>query len=292
MLNSSFFWQYQIHRNEYQCERIVYPRQRSPMNGINFADKLEELRSRVDDLQQRLADNTKSNQIEPILNGLKDCLADLQNEEQKQRNFAENAPFGIALIDKDGTFSYINPKFKDMFGYDLSDIPCGREWFRKTYPDPIYRHEVISAWIKDLKGSKPGEKRPRIFTVTCKGDNKKIIRFVAVQQQDGGDLISCEDVTESRQAEEALRKSEQEKAAVLNGLKNVAVQYLDPQMRIIWLNTAVQKFLGLSEDELRGRHCYELIQGLEEPCPCCTVVKALQISQSQEGELVTPDGKT
>ena len=262
------------------------------MNGINLADRLEELRSRVDDLQQRLADNTKSNQIDPILKGLKNCLDDLQNEEQKGRNFVENAPLGIALIDKDGTFSYINPKFKDMFGYDLSDIPCGRDWFRKAYPDSVYRHEVISAWIKDLKGSKPGEKRPRIFTVTCKSDNKKIIRFVAVQQQDGGDLISCEDVTESMQAEEALRKSEQEKAAVLSGLKNVAVQYLDPQMHIIWLNTAVQEFLDLSEDEFRGKHCYELIQGLEEPCPCCTVVKALQTGQSQEGELVTPDGKT
>ena len=148
------------------------------MNGIDFADKLEELRSRIDALQQRLADDPKSNQIEPILNGLRDCLGDLQNEEQKQWTLAENAPFGIALIDKDGTFRYINPKFKDMFGYGSSDIPCGREWFRKAYPDPVYRHEAISAWIKDLKGSKPGEKRPRIFTVSCKDGTKKIIRFV------------------------------------------------------------------------------------------------------------------
>ena len=509
-------------------------------------DKLEELWSRIDELQQRLTNNPLKDQIEPITEDLRDCLEDLLNEGQKQWTIAENAPLGIALIDKDGTFSYINPKFKDMFGYDLSDIPCGRKWFRKVYPDKVYRHEAISAWIKDLKGSKPGEKRPRIFTVTCKDGTKKIIRFVAVQQQNGGDLISCEDMTESKlaeealhanlrlldtiidtipspvfykdkegiyrgcnkvfaeqilgmpkeeivgrtlydlegaipsdladiyynedrklieeggvqmyesqvhcadgtrrefcfnkaaltdassdvtgivgvmsdvtdhrlkedmlrlseekyrdlveniseiiysldekgvftyvspavehlggydpseiigkkfsefifeedlplvferirkllggnseslefrtytksgevrwlqgssrpifkngnvvalqgvltdinkrkQTEEALRRSEQEKAAVLSGLKHVAVQYLDPQMRIIWLNSAVQKFLGLSEDELRGRHCYELIQGLEDPCPCCTVVKALQTSQSQEGELVTPDGKT
>lgn len=516
------------------------------MNGSDFADKLEELRSRIDKLQQRLADNPLEDQLEPIKEDLGDCLEDLLKEGQKQWTIAENAPFGIALVDKDGTFSYINPKFKDMFGYDLSDIPCGRKWFRKVYPDKVYRHEAISAWIKDLKGSKPGEKRPRIFTVTCKDGTKKIIRFVAVQQQNGGDLISCEDMTESKlaeealhanlrlldtiidtipspvfykdkegiyrgcnrvfaeqilgmpkgeivgrtlydlegaipsdladiyynedrkliedggvqtyesqvhcangtrrefcfnkaaltdaandvtgivgvmsdvtdhrlkedmlrlseekyrdlveniseiiysldekgvftyvspavehlggydpseiigkkfsefifeedlpavferirsllggnseslefrtytksgevrwlqgssrpickdgnvvalqgvltdinkrkQTEEALRRSEQEKAAVLGGLKHVAVQYLDPQMRIIWLNSAVQKFLGLSEDELRGRHCYELIQGLEDPCPCCTVVKALQTSQSQEGEIVTPDGKT
>ena len=262
------------------------------MNSSNFADRLEDLRMRIDDLQQRLADNPKSNQIEPILNDLKDCLMDLHNGEHKQRTLAENAPFGIALIDKDGTFSYINPKFIDMFGYSSSDIPCGRDWFRKAYPDPVYRHETISAWIKDLKGSNPGEKRPRILTVNCKDGTEKIIRFIAVQQQDGGDLLSCEDMTDSMRALEALTKSEQEKAAVLSGLKNVAVQYVDPQMRIVWLNTAVQKFLGLSEDEFKGRHCYEIIQGLEEPCPCCTVVKALQTGKSQEGEFVTPDGKT
>ena len=174
------------------------------MNGSDFADKLEELRSRIDDLQQRLADNPKSNQIELILNDLRNCLEDLHNEEQNQWTFAENAPFGIALIDKDGTFWYINPKFKDIFGYDLLDIPCGRDWFRKAYPDPVYRHETISAWINDLKGSKPGEKRPRTFTVTCKDDTKKTIKFVAVQQQDGGNLISCEDITDSKRADEAL----------------------------------------------------------------------------------------
>jgi FixJ family two-component response regulator len=52
------------------------------MNCIDFADKPEELRSRIDDLQQRLAHNPKSNQIEPIQNDLKNCLKDLHDEEQ------------------------------------------------------------------------------------------------------------------------------------------------------------------------------------------------------------------
>ena len=92
------------------------------MNCIDFADKPEELRSRIDDLQQRLAHNPKSNQIEPIQNDLKNCLKDLHDEEQK-RDLAENAPFGIALIDKDGTFHYINHKSKTcsatFVGYSL-----------------------------------------------------------------------------------------------------------------------------------------------------------------------------
>jgi len=107
-----------------------------------------------------------------------------------------------------------------------------------------------------------------------------------------GRRISNRDITERKQAEEALLRSEQEKSAILNGLKNVSVEYLDPQMHIVWLNNAVQKHLGLSEDELKGTRCFKVIQGLESPCPGCTALKALQTAQPQEGELITPDGKT
>jgi PAS domain S-box-containing protein len=99
------------------------------------------------------------------------------------------------------------------------------------------------------------------------------------------------DITERKIAEKALRKSEQEKAAILSGLKRVAVQYLDPEMRIIWVNNAVQKFTSLSEEEVRGRYCFELLHGVDEPCQGCTAFIALKTGQSQEGELTTPDGK-
>ncbi len=100
------------------------------------------------------------------------------------------------------------------------------------------------------------------------------------------------DITERKQAEEELRESEQEKAAILGGLRHVAVEYLDPSLRIIWVNEAVQKSLGLSMNELRGKYCFEILQGLKKPCPGCTALKASETGHSQEGELVTPDGKT
>ncbi len=102
------------------------------------------------------------------------------------------------------------------------------------------------------------------------------------------------EIEERKLAEESLRNSEQEKAAILGGLKGVTVAYLDPQMRVIWINTLKPEASGpgLSNDEIMEGHCFKSFYGLNEPCSGCTAVKALQMGQCQEGELVTPDGKT
>ena len=128
------------------------------------------------------------------------------------QTLSESAPFGMVIIDKDGTFEYINPKFRDLFGFDLNDIPNGKTWFRKAYPDPTYRHHVVSAWTDDLTGFKSGEKRPRTFTVTCKDRTEKIINFILVRLESGENLVACEDITD-------LKRSEEEKAVLQEQLR-------------------------------------------------------------------------
>jgi PAS domain S-box-containing protein len=108
----------------------------------------------------------------------------------------------MVMVDKDGIFEYINPRFRELFGYDLDDIPNGKTWFRKAYPDPIYRHHVISTWTDDLAAFKSGDKSPRTFRVTCKDGTEKIINFMPVQLETGENLVACEDITELKRAEE------------------------------------------------------------------------------------------
>jgi len=136
----------------------------------------------------------------------------LHREKEKFRVLVEESPLGVSLIEKDGRYKYINPKFVEMFGYTLEDIPTGRKWFKKAYPDKEYRDQVISTWITDLKKFKHGESRPRPFTVTCKDGSKKVINFRPVTMETGEQFIICEDITERKQLEAQLQQAQKMEA--------------------------------------------------------------------------------
>lgn len=119
----------------------------------------------------------------------------LQSEKEKFRILIEESPLGVSLIGPNGQYKYINPKFVEMFGYHIEDIPTGREWFKKAYPDKEYREKVISGWIKDQKEFKRGEARPRTFEVRCKDGSEKVAHFRPVTMATGNQFVICEDIT-------------------------------------------------------------------------------------------------
>lgn len=139
-------------------------------------------------------------------------------EEERQRFFllAENAPFGLALIESNGRFTYINTKFKEMFGYDMNDTPDGRTWCRKVYPDPDYRRRVIATWFNDVEKFKQNpsmkEGRQWTFTVTCKDNTQKFINFILVLLPTGSYLMTYEDITELKQLQSQLLHSQKMEA--------------------------------------------------------------------------------
>jgi PAS domain S-box-containing protein len=178
-------------------------------------------------------------------------LNELHIEKQRLQTLSENAPFGMVMIDHDGTFRYINPKFKELFGYDLSDVPDGKTWFRKAYPDSLYRHDVVSVWKEDLKSIKPGEKRSRVFTVTCKDGTEKIINFIPVQLETDENLMACEDITEREQAEAALRQSEEKYRTILNSIEEGYYE-VDLTGNFSFFNDFLVKSLGYTREELKG----------------------------------------
>jgi PAS domain S-box-containing protein len=152
-----------------------------------------------DAAQQELADRKRAE-------------ASAHYERERFQTLLQHAPVGIFSIDGAGIFTYANPKFTQIFGYDLKEVPDGRTWFRLAYPNPQYRKQVIDDWITDLKTHNAGEKRPRVFDVTCKDGGKKVINFIPVSLETGENLIVCEDITERLILEDQLQHAQKMEA--------------------------------------------------------------------------------
>lgn len=133
-------------------------------------------------------------------------------EREKLKMLSDNAPFGMMLVDREGRFTYVNEKFTALFGYTLSDAPDGRTWFRKAYPDTGHRHAVVATWLADLGDRGPGQRKPRVFTVTCKDGTEKIVSFIFSVTTSGDYLMTCEDITELRRLESQLRQAQKMEA--------------------------------------------------------------------------------
>ncbi len=216
----------------------------------------------------------------------------LRAERDLAERYLNIAEVIIVALDTHARITLLNRKGNQVLGYEEGEL-IGKDWIH-TCLRPQDHQQVHEVNRKINSGEIKAFEYYESYILTKKGEERFIAWHTTILQDEKGCIIgtlsSGEDITERKLAEDALRKSEQEKGAILDGLKNVSVEYLDPQMHIIWLNNAVRKHLGLSEDEIKGKRCFEVIQGLESSCPGCTALKALQTAQSQEGELITPDG--
>jgi PAS domain S-box-containing protein len=65
----------------------------------------------------------------------------------------------------------------------------------------------------------------------------------------------------------------------------------DTDLRVIWANRVAGDSVGMSHEELVGRHCYEIWHQRDEPCEDCPVLKARDDKAPREGEVQSPDGR-
>jgi len=176
----------------------------------------------------------------------------LYREKEKYRILAEESPLGVAIIGEDGEYKYINPKFVEIFGYTLEDIPTGRDWFARAYPDPVYRQEVITTWLQDLEEFQVGEARPRTFTVTCQDGSPKIINFRSVTLVTTDQLVIYEDVTEHHRAEAALRESEAKYRLLVSNIPAVVFRgYTDWSVEVF--DDKIEELTGYTREDFNSR---------------------------------------
>ncbi len=161
-----------------------------------------------------------------------------------------NLPMGVIITDVNGVFLFINLEFTNITGYALQDVPTGREWFKKAYPDRQYRYKVYEFW-RDRVLSKSREWFEEEFTIQCKNGEKKDIEFRSIILKEYIITILV-DVTEQKRAETALKISE-EKFRLLFEKSTDPILLLNKKRHIIDCNESALNLLQYrSKEDLIG----------------------------------------
>jgi PAS domain S-box-containing protein len=95
-----------------------------------------------------------------------------------------------------------------MIGYTTEDIPNLDTWWQLAYPDEGYREYVIREWYAEIEASVRENRRfePFLAHVRCKNGTFKYF-LGSFTPLDNESLITFQDVTESKKAEDELREA-------------------------------------------------------------------------------------
>lgn len=131
-------------------------------------------------------------------------ISDKQERKQRlerQSAALESSMDGIAILDHDGTYVYLNEAHADIYGYDDPEELVGSSWRRLYEPEEVERieHDVLpqlkeeGQWRGEATGKqKDGETFPQEFTLTT--------------LEDGGMVCVVRDITSRKRQERDLKR--------------------------------------------------------------------------------------
>lgn len=133
----------------------------------------------------------------------------LNRSEELYRLIAENTSDLICLLDTGGNYVYISPSYQELLGYSPPDL-LGQSFFSLLHPDE--QEEARVRFVESLAGKKPGnlEWRFRHSDGTWRVFDAVENWIYDERSKPQRAIVVSRDLTERKQAEEALRRSEEQ----------------------------------------------------------------------------------
>ncbi|HWM21004.1 MAG TPA: PAS domain S-box protein, partial [Ilumatobacteraceae bacterium] len=191
--------------------------------------------------------------------------ADLVTSEAWARVLAWSAPVGIYHTDAHGQCTYVNDRWCEI--YDMTvDAAYGNGWTDRLHPDD--REWVVAAWTRSIDATFEFDAEFRV--VRPSGEVSWVHSHSARVDEaasGGGYVGTVSDITARRQAEHALRETE-ELFRIAFGSSPIGIALVDANGLIVRANRALCELTNRELDELHTMRLQALLHpdnvGLQE----------------------------
>jgi len=172
----------------------------------------------------------------------------LRKSEERYRYLSESSPIGVFETDKNGSVQFLNNKWLTITGMSRQNA-LGFGWAEALHSED--RPRILEEWARCLEEKIGSDSEFRF--VRPSGEVRWVRTRTSPVISPAGDVISHvgvnEDITERKQAEEALRESENIFSLFMEH-SPIYVFFKDKNIRSIRLSRNYEKMLGRSIDEL------------------------------------------
>lgn len=200
----------------------------------------------------------------------------VQHTEKHLREVIDTIPQLIWSSSADGSAQFCNARLLNELGLSQEDTQTDG-WHRVVHPDD--RDRVINAWRASVANGTPFELEARYRTAN--GQFRWFLGRAVPLRDERGKIVkwfgTSTDIEDRKQAEEALRKSEQRWRSVFENTQ-VGVALLDSSLHFIDTNEAYQKMVGYNAEELRSKTSLEMTYEADQP-PCQLLVDEMLAGQ-------------
>ena len=215
----------------------------------------------------------------------------ISESEWRFRTIFENSPVGKSVTGLDGTLM-TNRAFCDMLGYTEKELSL-KNWKDITHPDDLAKSEQATREL--LSRDKPDNLRFEKRYLHKNGDVVWTDVSIAMHRDDSGKplffITSLIDITESKRAVEALKKSEERYHSTLDHMME-GCQIIDFDWKYVYLNDAADIHNRRPKTELMGKKYMDMWPGIEKTEVFGVIKNCLEerVPHHMENEFVFPDG--
>lgn len=197
----------------------------------------------------------------------------LRESEEKYRLTVENSNDGICIV-QEGRMVFLNPRIGELLGYPRGS---GIDNSFIDYFHPDDRHRISAEYERFTKGQDDRQKIETIL-ISSEGREINVELNISVTTHEGSraGLVYIREITERKRMEDALRKSEAQKQALLDGSPDMII-LLDTDLKVLWANSTA---LSMNPDCI-GQLCYRAFPGIEEPCDGCPIIRAIETGKNE-----------